>query len=100
MTYKSYYFHNLYHLGDNIFNMIFFKILESTFKQNKIIIYYYCQPEYISQVKDFNSNLNVVIDVIHNKPHNSVELWIDKKMLGLSWTKIYNYNCKKRNNKD
>lgn len=95
MVYKSYYFHNLYHLGDNVFNMIFFKILETTFIQNKIIIHYYCQPEYIDQIKDFNSNSHVVIDGIHHKPPNSIELWIDKKMLGLSWTKVYNHNRKK-----
>ena len=92
MVYKSYNFHNIYHLGDNVFNMIFFKILESYLTENKIIIYYFCQPEYISQIKDFNSNPHVVIDSILNKPNNSVEIWIDKPMLGLSWTKIYNHN--------
>ena len=92
---KSYYFHNLYHLGDNVFNMIFFKILETYFNDNKIIIYYFCQNEYISQIKEFNSSPNIIIDGIHNKPHNSVEIWIDKPILGFSWTNYYHRNKEK-----
>ena len=95
MVYQTYNFHNLYHLGDNVFNMIFFKILESYFIENKVIINYYCQPQYISQINEFNNNPQVIVNGIQNKPYKSTELWIDKKMLGLSWTKVYNYNNKR-----
>ena len=90
---KKYYFHNLYHLGDNVFNIIFFKIIKSYIEEKNIIIYYYCQPEYIKQVSEFNDIPNIKIEHIQNKPLNSTELWIDKEMRGLSWTKIYNTNC-------
>jgi len=93
MLIKKYYFHNLYHLGDNVFNMLFFKIIKSYIVENNITIHYYCQPEYIKQVSEFNDIPNVIIDNIQNKPPNSIELWIDKEMRGLSWTKIYNKNC-------
>ena len=93
MANKHYYFHNLYHLGDNVFNMIFFKIIKSYIEENNIIIHYYCQPEYIKQTVEFNDSPNVIIENINNKPENSLELWIDKEVKGLSWTKIYNKNC-------
>lgn len=93
MSYRNYYFHNFYHLGDNVFNMIFFKIIKSYIVENNITIHYYCQPEYIKQVAEFNDIPNVKIEHINNKPHYSLELWIDREMRGLSWTKIYNKNC-------
>ena len=93
MTIKKYYFHNLYHLGDNVFNMIFFKIIKSYIVENNITIHYYCQPEYINQTSEFNDIPNVIIEHIQSKPHYSIELWIDNEMRGLSWTKIYNKNC-------
>ena len=93
MSNKKYYFHNFYHLGDNVFNMIFFKIIKSVIVENNIIIHYYCQPEYIKQSAEFNDIPNIIIEHIQNKPHHSLELWIDREMRGLSWTKIYNKNC-------
>ena len=90
---KKYYFHNFYHLGDNVFNMIFFKIIKAYIEENNIIIHYYCQPEYIKQASEFNDIPNVKIEHIQNKPSNSMELWIDKEIRGFSWTKIYNQNC-------
>lgn len=90
---KQYYFHNFYHLGDNVFNMIFFKIIKAHIQENNIIIHYYCQPEYIKQASEFVDIPNVQIEHIQNKPSHSIELWIDKEMRGLSWTKIYNKNC-------
>jgi hypothetical protein len=90
---KKYYFHNLYHLGDNVFNIIFFKIIKSYIEKNNIIIHYYCQPEYINQVSEFNDSPNVIIEPIQNKPTHSLELWIDREMKGLSWTNTYNKNC-------
>jgi len=93
MVNKNYYFYNLYHLGDNAFNMIFFKIIKPYIEENSIIIHYYCLPEYIKQISEFNDIPNVIIENLYNKPANSIELWIDKEMKGLSWTKIYNKNC-------
>jgi hypothetical protein len=56
-----YNFHNIYHLGDNIFNMIFFKIIKDYIIDNNITIHYYCQPNYINQVSEFNDIKNVII---------------------------------------
>lgn len=91
---KKYYFHNFYHLGDNVFNMIFFKIIKTYILENNITIHYYCQPEYIKQAAEFNDIPNIIIEPIQDKHHNSHELWIDKEVRGFSWTKIYNKNCK------
>jgi len=103
MVFSAYHFYNLYHLGDNIFNMIFFKIIKKHIEENKIFIYYYCQPQYIQQVGEFNDSNNVIIKEIDKKPPNAVEIWIDREVRGISFTKLHNKNQsigKKRTNYD
>ena len=103
MVFNAYHFFNLYHLGDNIFNMIFFKNIKKYIEQHKIIIYYYCQPQYIQQVSEFNDSNNVIIKEIDKKPQNAIEMWIDNEIRGLSFTKLHNKNQsigKKRTNYD
>lgn len=90
-----YNFHNIYHLGDNIFNMIFFKIIKNYIINNNIIINYYCQPNYIHQVSEFNDTKNVIIKEISKKPHNSIELWIENKDLGYTFTSVRENNLTK-----
>lgn len=103
MGQKVHHLHNFYHLGDNIFNMLLFKNIKKYIEDNQIIIYYYCQPEYIKQVSEFNDSQNVIIKEIDKKPHNSFELWIDREIKGFSWTKLHNKNVsigKNRTNYD
>jgi len=92
MGVKVYHFYNLYHLGDNIFNMIFFKNIKDYIEKHKIIIYYYCQTQYIHQVSEFNDSNNVTIKEIDKKPPNATEIWIDREIRGFSFTKLYNKN--------
>ena len=90
--FKVFHFHNFYHLGDNVFNMIFFKNIQQYIEKEKIIIFYYCLSQYITQVSEFNNSTNVFIKEIDKRPENSFELWIDREIKGLSFTKIYNIN--------
>jgi hypothetical protein len=72
--------HNLYHLGDNVFNFILFNKLKK-YIDEKYIIYYYCQPEYIKQVSEFKTSSNIHIRDISTKPVNSFELWINNRAI-------------------
>lgn len=72
------YLHNTYHLGDNIFNFILFNRLKK-YIDEKYIINYYCQPEYINQVSEFKTSNNIYIKNISEKPHHSLEMWINNK---------------------
>jgi len=77
--------HNIYHLGDNIFNFILFNKLKK-YIDEKYIINYYCQPEYITQISEFNISTNIRIKPICEKPHNSIEVWINSKPI------LYNHD--------
>lgn len=44
---------NMNHLGDSIFNMIFFHTIKEELDKQDIIIHYYCNPKYIRQVTEF-----------------------------------------------
>ena len=79
-----YYFHNEYHLGDNVFNLIFFNNIRHYIKKLNIYIYYYCQPIYMDQLVEFVNNNNIVLFPISNKPENSLQLWIEN--VGLNYT--------------
>jgi len=72
--------HNLYHLGDNVFNFILFNKLKK-YIDEKYIIYYYCQPEYINQISEFKTSNNIHIKNICEKPDNSFELWINSRTI-------------------
>jgi hypothetical protein len=84
------YLHNSYHLGDNVFNFILFNRLKK-YIDEKYIINYYCQPEYINQVSEFKTSDNIFIKNISEKPEHSLEMWINNKELH------YNHDtqCKK-----
>ena len=70
--------HNLYHLGDNVFNFILFNKLKK-YIDEKYILYYYCQPEYINQLSEFKNSNNIHIKNICEKPAESFELWINSR---------------------
>jgi hypothetical protein len=84
----NYYFHNEFHLGDNVFNLIFFNNLKNYLVKNNIKINYYCQPNYIDQLQEFINFNNVIIQPISNKPNNSIQLWIENKEFVYTFTKI------------
>lgn len=74
---KCYYLHNEYHLGDSVFNMIFFYIIKPYIESNNLKIYYYCNDCYLNQIKEFISSDNIYVTSIRFKPPNSIQLWIN-----------------------
>ena len=91
-----YYFHNEYHLGDNVFNLIFFNNIRSYIKKLNIYIYYYCQPQYMDQLVEFINNNNVVLFPISNKPENSIQLWIENTQLNYTFSSVKDKSDNKR----
>jgi hypothetical protein len=77
-----YYFHNEFHLGDNIFNMILFYNLKKYIEHNNILIYYYCQSKYLNQVIEFIPSKNIHLFSIDKKPKNSLQIWVNNKYFG------------------
>ena len=78
----AYHLHNIYHLGDNVFNLIFLNIIRRYLETKQITIYYYCNDCYISQLKEFIHSDNIKLKSILLKPVNSVELWVNNRLFG------------------
>lgn len=97
-----YNFYNKYHLGDNIFNIIFFNIINDYLTEHKIIINYYCLNQYIYQINEFNTCKNVTIKDIIYVPQIASELWINNEKIGYTLIQKYDelnqnsINVKKR----
>ena len=74
------YFHSVAHLGDSVFNMIFFNLIEGRIVADNILFCYFVKKEYIQQLRQFiNSRLinNVKLFTLDKKPQSSINLWID-----------------------
>jgi len=74
------YFHSVAHLGDSVFNMIFFNLIEGRIVADNILFCYFVKKEYIQQLRQFiNSRLinNVKLFTLDKKPQSSIDLWID-----------------------
>lgn len=86
--------HNIYGLGDSVFNIIFFQLIKEYIINNKIQIYYFTKNEYIYQLNEFNDDSNVRIFPLDKKPNNSIELWINNEYFNYTYTDFYNNNNK------
>uniref|UniRef100_A0A6C0LJK9 Uncharacterized protein n=1 Tax=viral metagenome TaxID=1070528 RepID=A0A6C0LJK9_9ZZZZ len=75
----EYHFHNSYHLGDNVFNLIFFNTIRRYYETKNIIIHYYCKKCYISQLVEFIDSNHLILKPLHLKPRNSIELWVNNR---------------------
>lgn len=93
---KEFYLHNLYGIGDSVFNMILFKLIKEYIIDNKIQIYYYTKKEYIFQLNQFNDNNNVKLFSLDKKPEKSIELWINNNYFNYSHIDYCNKNPYKR----
>ena len=91
-----YYFHNEYHLGDNVFNLIFFNNIRNYIKKHNLQIYYYCQPQYMEQLIEFITISNIVLFPINNKPNNSLQLWIENTQIEHTFSHIRNISVENR----
>ena len=69
---------NEFHLGDCIYSSIMFKHIQEYIEKNNIIVYFYCNDEYIWQVRDFNNSANIIVESLNNIPSNAIvyNLWI------------------------
>ena len=85
---KYYNFHNEYHLGDNVFNLIFFNNIKNYLENNNITIYYYCQSMYFEQLQEFVQSSKIILCDIKNKPQKSIHLWIETPMFNLIFSNI------------
>lgn len=89
---KKLYLHNIYGLGDSVFNLIFFNIINDFIIKNNIIIFYYVKDEYINQLQEFIINKNNInLLSFEEKPNNSIELWIDNDYFKFTFTDLLNY---------
>ena len=98
LTSRDVYLHNIYGLGDSVFNMILFKLIKEYIIDNNIQIYYYTKKEHIYQLNQFNDNNNVKIFSLDIKPEKSLELWINNKYFNYTHIDVCNNNSKKRIN--
>jgi len=87
----KYILHNPYHLGDNIFNFIMFYRIKKYIEKNNIFIDYYCKPEYINQVSEFNCSSNITIKNIDDEslPKQSIEMWQNNKKIGITFEETH-----------
>lgn len=63
---------NIYHLGDHIFNMIYFMKIKEIILSQSIIFLYYCLPQYHSEIKHFILPClenHIMIKNIHDYEH-------------------------------
>ncbi len=84
MDQTTYHLHNNYHLGDSVFNLIFFNIIRRYLETKNITIYYYCKDCYIYQLKEFVHSDNIKLKSILSHPVSSVELWVNNRLFGLN----------------
>lgn len=80
--------HNEFHLGDQIFNMIFFYNIKYYLEHNDIFINYYCPPEHLSQVEEFKGSNKIQILPISHKPSNSFQMWIENNKAYCTFEKV------------
>jgi hypothetical protein len=67
--------YNEWHLGDHIFNFIMLNNVKDYLEHNNVIIEYYCESVYHSQLSEFNFSNNVRIKD-YCKNNNGFNLWI------------------------
>ncbi len=80
----SFHIYNKYHLGDNVFNIIFFNKIGGYLKKRGWKIDYYLERGYIKQVGEFiwEENRDVIIlHGIEEKPDWGLEAWINNREL-------------------
>jgi hypothetical protein len=76
---KVYHLHNIYGLGDSVFNFILFYQIKKYIEDNNIKIFYYTKKEYLSQLKEFICSPNIFLSFLEMKPSRSIELWVNNE---------------------
>ncbi len=74
--------YNIYHLGDNVFNIIFFNKIYPYLSKKNIVIQYYCNHNYHSQVKEFIQYPDrIKLRSLEERGDKGLELWINNRNL-------------------
>lgn len=79
------YLHNIYGLGDSVFNMIFFNLIEERIIADNILFCYFAKKEYIPQLMQFiNPGLvnHVQLFSLDQTPEHSIHAWINNPYFG------------------
>ena len=82
----KYHIYTPHHLGDSVFNMILFYNIKKYIEQNNIVIFYYCNPQYLEQLKEFKYSEHIHLKQLSEKPNNSIMLWIENKNIGCTFS--------------
>ena len=85
MDFKNIHTFNKWHLGDCIYSIIMLKNIYKYIESNNITVYFYCNDEYLEQVKDFNNSENVIVkslkdDNLQNENIYFINLWIGDEL--------------------
>ena len=84
------YLHNIYGLGDSVFNMIFFNLIEEHIIAENILFCYFTKNEYIQQLTQFiKPGLvnHVKLFSLDQPPEHSIHAWINNPYFG------YTFDC-------
>ena len=87
---RVHYLHESHGIGDSVFNLIFFNLIEESIIADNILVCYFAKNEYIQQLTQFiNPGLinNVKLFSLDKKPQQSMELWINNPYFG------YTFDC-------
>jgi hypothetical protein len=90
--------YNKWHLGDNIFNIIFLNKISKYLENNKILVKYFLQPQYKKQVSEFNNTKNIILLDYKSDLETKfgLHLWIASEKYKFKWnhdlSKIMPYN--------
>jgi len=82
------YLHNIYGLGDSVFNIIFFNLIEEHIIADNILFCYFAKQEYIPQLIQFiNPGLvnHVQLFSLDQKPKHSIHSWINNPYFGYTF---------------
>jgi hypothetical protein len=80
---------NEFHLGDNLWSVIFFNSIRIYLESSSIYIHYYLHTSYIEQIQEFIDTSHIVLHPLNEKPSNAFNIWI-----GCSFDIIGNYMYK------
>ena len=82
------YLHNIYGLGDSVFNMIFFNLIEERIIADNILFCYFAKKEYIPQLMQFiRPGLvnHVKLFSLDQTPEHSIHMWIENPYFGYTF---------------
>ena len=90
-----FHFHSPGHLGDNVMNLKYFSSVSTVLKKRNVKICYYYNADYIyNRGKSFLEYVDPVIvelKPLHEKPPQSVELWMGIDKNGVSHREVERY---------